>query len=35
MTAELESRAKDMLEQSRMLKRRAMEWFGPQLKMKI
>ena len=31
MTAELESRAADMLQQSRMLKRKAMEWFGPQL----
>jgi len=35
MTAELESRAADMLQQSRMLKRKAMEWFGPQLKLKI
>jgi len=35
MTAELDSRAMALLDQSRTLKRKAMEWFGPQLKMKI
>jgi len=35
MRAEMESRAMDLLEQSRTLKKRATEWFGAQLKMKI
>jgi len=35
LTRELDSRAMKLLEQSRTLKARAMEWFGPQIKMKI
>jgi hypothetical protein len=35
MTNELKSRAMELLDQSRTLERKAMEWFGPQLKMKI
>jgi len=35
LAGELDSRAMKLLEKSRTLKARAMEWFGPQIKMKI